>query len=104
VHRLQGVPSMTRDAVRTAVAEAICELTGTAVEKIADTDDLVKDLGVDSMTSVNLLVAIEDRVGARVPDGAEGSLVGIRTVGDLVDRLIAVFALEAADAPAASLG
>jgi acyl carrier protein len=94
---------MTRDGVRNAAAEAIGELTGTAVEQIEDSDDLVEDLGVDSMASVSLLVAIEERVGATVPDGAEGSLVGIRTVGDLVDRLIGIFAVDAGDAPAASL-
>jgi acyl carrier protein len=94
---------MNRDAVRTAVAEAVGELTGIAVAQIADSDDLVEDLGVDSMAAVNLLVAIEDRVGVRVPDGDEGSLVGIRTVGNLVDRLMAIFALEA-DAPVAPLG
>jgi acyl carrier protein len=85
------------------VAEAVGELTGIAVAQIADSDDLVEDLGVDSMAAVNLLVAIEDRVGVRVPDGDEGSLVGIRTVGNLVDRLMAIFALEA-DAPVAPLG
>jgi acyl carrier protein len=88
---------MTRDAIRAAVAAAIGELTGASIEKIADTDDLVDDLGVDSMASVSLLVAIEDRVGATIPDGSEGSLVGIRTVGDLVDRLISVFALDVGD-------
>jgi hypothetical protein len=40
-----------------------------------------------------VLHAIEDRVGMMVPDGSEGSLVGIRTVGDLIDRLMSVFAL-----------
>jgi acyl carrier protein len=86
---------MTRDAIRVAVAAAIGELTGAAVDRIQDADDLVDDLGVDSMAAVSLLIAIEDRVGATVPDGSEGSLVGIRTVGELVNRLISIFALDA---------
>jgi acyl carrier protein len=85
---------MTRENVRAAVAAAIGELTGASVERIEDADDLMDDLGVDSMAAVSLLVAIEDHVGATVPDGAEGSLVGIRTVGELVDRLISVFVLD----------
>ena len=86
---------MTRDFLRAAVAGAIGDLTGHSLDRISDADDLADDLGVDSMASVNLLVAIEDRVGTRIPDGAEGSLVGIRTVGDVVDRLVSLWVVDA---------
>jgi acyl carrier protein len=85
---------MTRDSIRAAAADAIGELTGYAAEGIHDTDDLVRDLGVDSMVAVRLLVAIEDRVGSMLPDGCEGSLVGARTVAELVERLAIVFAVD----------
>jgi acyl carrier protein len=77
-----------------AVAEALAEITGVSTGRISDTSDLVDDLALDSMASVSLLNAIEDRVGCKVPDGSEGSLVGIRTVADLVDRLASVFGIE----------
>jgi acyl carrier protein len=83
---------MTSHVVRIAVVEAIAELTGCSSERILDTDKLAEDLGVDSMVAVNLVVAIEDRVGSRLPDGYESALVDVRTVGILVDRLASAFA------------
>jgi acyl carrier protein len=85
---------MTRASIRAAAADAIGELTGYSPEKINETDDLVRDLGVDSMVAVRLLVAIEDRIGTMLPDGSEGSLVGARTVAELVERLAVVFAVQ----------
>jgi|HubBroStandDraft_3_1064219.scaffolds.fasta_scaffold459579_1 acyl carrier protein len=84
---------MDEVSVRKAVVEAIEELTGSSSKTISDAHDLVEDLRIDSMASVSLLIAIEDRVGKRVPEGAESDLVGVRTVGDLVERLTRVFAV-----------
>jgi len=57
-----------------AVVAAIGDLTGYAPERIRDTDDLARDLGVDSMVAVRLLVAIEDHLGTTLPaDGREAS-------------------------------
>jgi acyl carrier protein len=84
---------MTRDLLRVATVEAIAELTGCSANKISDTDDLVDDLGVDSMVAVNLVVAIEDRVRRTLSDGYESSLVDVRTVGSLVERLASAFDL-----------
>jgi hypothetical protein len=50
---------------------------------------------------LNLLKAIEDRLGTMLPEGCEGDLVGVRTVGELVDRLVAVLAADASDSAAA---
>ena len=78
-------------SLRASVVGAISELTGHSPEAIVDTNDIVDDLGVDSMASVSLLLAIEDHFGVALPDGCEGRLVGIRTVGDLVESLAAVY-------------
>jgi acyl carrier protein len=94
---------MNRASIRPAVAKALAEITGVPAQRISDTSDIVDDLGVDSMISVSLLVAIEDHVGCRVPDGSEGSLVGVRKVGELVDRLAIVFANPDSDFACAGL-
>jgi acyl carrier protein len=78
-------------SLRASVVDAIGEVTGYSPEAIVDTNDIVDDLGVDSMASISLLLAIEDHVGVPLPDGCEGRLVGIRTVGDLVESLAAVY-------------
>jgi acyl carrier protein len=91
---------MTRVLVQVAMVEAIAELTGCSVDNISDTDDLVEDhLRVDSMVAVNLVVAIEDRVRRTLPDGDESSLVDVRTVGTLVERLASAFALVGEGGP-----
>ena len=90
---------MTSDIIRNAVVESIAELVGAQAQNVRNTDDLAEDLGVDSMHAVNLLMAVEDRLGVTLPEGSEASLVGVRTVGDLVERL----AVALAHAPSTSL-
>ena len=81
---------MTRTAIRDAVTGCIAELTGRAVTDIADTQRLMDDLGVDSITAANLLLSVEERLGTTLPDGCEGSFVDVRTVGELVERFFSV--------------
>jgi acyl carrier protein len=78
--------------VREAVVSSLAQLTGASRSEISDSADLVDDLGVDSMMSVNLLMAVEDTLNARLPDGCEGSFVDVRTVGELVRRFDGIFA------------
>jgi acyl carrier protein len=92
---------MSSRSLRAAVAEAIGEFTGHPVDGISDGDDLAEDLGVDSMSAVSLLIAVEDRFGVMLPEGCEGRLVGIRTVGQLVEQLAAIYRVSSDDPEAA---
>ena len=78
---------MTRHLVRAAVVAAIAEVSHRSAEQIADSDDLVDDLGIDSTLAVSLLITIEDHIGVTLPDGCEGQLAGARTVGALTDAV-----------------
>ena len=89
---------MTGSALREAVARSIAGLTDRAVSQIADKDRLIEDLGLDSMLAVNLVMAIEDRLGSPLPDGYESALEETRTVGDLVERLSEMFRSSAGEA------
>lgn len=85
---------MTRASIRTAVAQSIGQLTGYAPEKIRDTDDLIHDLGVDSMVAARLLVGVEDQLDTLLPEGWESSMAEVRTVAELVQCLALAFAVE----------
>lgn len=90
---------MEREDVAAAVVEAIERFTGRAAETIKSSDSLIDDLGVDSLIAVRLLNAVEDHLGTRLPEGSEGNLVGLVTLGELVDRLTYILTVEA-DGPA----
>jgi phthiocerol/phenolphthiocerol synthesis type-I polyketide synthase C len=75
-----------RISLREAVVASIAELIGERPDRINDNDRLT-DLGVDSMVAVNLLVAIEGRVGMRLPEGSEVPLMESQTVLELVEKV-----------------
>ena len=81
-------------SVRQAVISSLAKLSGTSESEISDADHLFDDLGVDSMMSVNLLMEVEDRLNARLPEGSEGSFVAVCSVGELVRRFDEVFSQE----------
>ena len=85
---------MSRSEVRAAVVASLAEIAGASRDRIADGDRLVEQLGLDSFTSAGCLVAVEERLGTRVPEGCEGALADVKTVGELVDRLMATLSAE----------
>jgi acyl carrier protein len=78
---------MAPERIRAAVVSALSELGKVPVESISDSDNLMNDLGIDSMAAVNLLFSIEDKLGTALPPGCEGSLVGARTVSELTEQI-----------------
>jgi acyl carrier protein len=60
-------------------------------------DDLVADLGLDSLTMTAVVVAIEDRFALTLCDG---DAVGVRTVAELARRVVARRAAASASASA----
>jgi acyl carrier protein len=77
---------MTRVAITEAVLASLAELLGEHPDRIKHTDRL-SDLGVDSMVAVNLLVEIEGRLGARLPEGSELQLLEAQTVRELAEKV-----------------
>ena len=70
--------------VLTGLAEILEEVAGTPADKVTSDAAFDKDLDVDSLTMVEVVVACEERFGVRIPDEA---LEGLRTVGDAVDYI-----------------
>ena len=74
----------SREEIVSGLAEVLEEVAGTAADKVTPEAAFDKDLDVDSLTMVEVVVACEERFGVRIPDEA---LEGLRTVGDAVDYI-----------------
>ena len=71
---------MDFEKVRGIIAETlVCDQ-----EKVTDSALLVEDLGTDSLTLVELAMAIEETTGVTMEDEA---LPGLKTVGDVMAYL-----------------
>ena len=74
----------SREEIVSGLAEVLEEVAGTPADKVTSEAAFDKDLDVDSLTMVEVVVAAEERFGVRIPDEA---LEGLRTVGDAVDYI-----------------
>jgi acyl carrier protein len=74
----------TREEIVSGLAEVLEEVAGTPAENVKPEASFDKDLDVDSLTMVEVVVACEERFGVRIPDEA---LESLRTVGDAVDYI-----------------
>lgn len=71
----------TTEEIRTQLAEIVNDLAGTAVEDVQLEKSFVDDLGVDSLSMVEIIYECEDRFGVEIPDEDAKNL---KTVGDAV--------------------
>ena len=66
------------------VAKALAEQLNIPQEKIKPENDIVKDLGADSLDVVELLMTLEDNTGKTIP---EDKVADLKTVADVVNLL-----------------
>ena len=66
------------------VVKALAEQLNIPQEKIKPENDIVKDLGADSLDVVELLMTLEDSTGKTIP---EDKVADLKTVGDVVNLL-----------------
>ena len=66
------------------VVKALSEQLNIPQEKIKPEDDIVKDLGADSLDVVELLMTLEDNTGKTIP---EDKVTDLKTVSDVVNLL-----------------
>jgi acyl carrier protein len=60
------------------------ESRGIDAEQVTEQANLADDLGLDSLDTVELTVAIEERYSIEIPDA---ELEGVVTIGDAVDLI-----------------
>lgn len=73
---------MTREDVFTAIAEVVSDRTDTAKEDVKE-ESTFRDLGVDSLDTVEILMELEDKLGTEIELDRK-----ISTVGDLVSFIV----------------
>ncbi len=61
--------------------EIICDYANVEPEEITEETNIRRDLALDSLSLVNLAVAIEEEFDLEIPDRA---VVGIETVADII--------------------
>jgi acyl carrier protein len=66
------------------VMEILAEELDVGSEQLTPDARLVEDLGADSLTIIQIAMAIEERFGLSVPDAR---WEGVKTVGDVLDAL-----------------
>jgi acyl carrier protein len=73
--------NMTADEIRTKVKQAVAKVTGIAADSIDDAASYKTDLGLDSLSILEIAVEAESAFGIRVP---EEELAAVQTVEDTV--------------------
>ena len=66
------------------VVKALAEQLNIPQEKIKPENDIIKDLGADSLDVVELLMTLEDNTGKTIP---EDKVTDLKTVSDVVNLL-----------------
>ncbi len=74
----------TREELIAGLSEVLEEVAGTPAENVKPEAAFDKDLDIDSLTMVEVVVACEERFEVRIPDEA---LEGLKTVGDALDYI-----------------
>ncbi len=66
------------------VCKMLAEQLGVEAESIRPEQEVVKDLGADSLDVVELMMALEDEYGITLP---ESEVESVKTVQDIVDMM-----------------
>jgi len=77
---------MERSEVEKTVKEVVVEQLGVDAGEVNDGASFVDDLGADSLDTVELVMAFEEKFGLEIPDEDAEK---IRTVGDAVNYISA---------------
>ncbi len=77
---------MNRDEVSTRLSGVLVNELGLDSDRITDTANFEEDLDVDSLGVVELLMALEDEFGVKIPDDEAET---IQTVGQAIDVVTA---------------
>lgn len=67
------------------VKKIIVELIGVEPERVTMDADLVADIGMDSLDSVEVLMAVEDEIGVLVDDEQADKIVTVADAVALID-------------------
>lgn len=73
---------MTKDEIRAGLAGILNEIAGVEVPSVTDEKAFGDDLGVDSLSMMEVVMAAQDKFGIEIPDS---DVEQLKTVGDAVN-------------------
>ncbi|ODQ78860.1 hypothetical protein BABINDRAFT_162533 [Babjeviella inositovora NRRL Y-12698] len=80
--RFYAAEALTKEAVSTRVLQVVKNFDGVKAAEITAASSFTKDLGLDSLDTVDLLVSIEEEFDIEIPDKIADEL---KTVGQTID-------------------
>jgi acyl carrier protein len=75
---------MPRDDTARVIAGIVERVSGRPAARLSPESTFVDDLGIDSLTMMEIVVAVEDQFGVRVNDD---DVEGLRSIGDAADYI-----------------
>lgn len=86
INRTKGDGKMDRSQIQSKMRDLLVDELGLDASKINDGANFEEDLEVDSLGVVEVLMALEDEFGVRIPDEEAEN---ITSVGEAVDMVLA---------------
>ena len=74
----------TKNSIEEQIFEIICEQLDVKSEDLSNDKKFTDDLGADSLAIVELVLALEEKFGIKIPDD---EVDNIKTVGDAVSYI-----------------
>ncbi|MCZ8519455.1 MULTISPECIES: acyl carrier protein [Paenibacillus] len=87
---------MTHEEVKSQLREIIADLV--EINEFADSDDFNRDLGIDSMMTIEIIAQIERKMNIVIPESALPEFVDLERTANRIYELLA----DQSGAPAAS--
>lgn len=76
------------EAIEKEVVEIICKITGMEPSEITRDGHLYRDLNVDSIKAIELLVGIQEKYSIRVDDSKVQNLTTVALIAEEIKRLL----------------
>ena len=78
--------SITAEQIRAEVKRLIAEITEKEPEEITDTASFGEDLGIDSLTGMEIMLAIDVKLKTNLPDQEFAKMKNVNDVVDLIQK------------------
>lgn len=77
---------MSQQEILSGLSEIVTEIGGVPVEQVRPEAKFSDDLGIDSLSMVEIITAAEDRFGVRIPDGDLGQMESVGAAADYIAK------------------
>ena len=80
------MPGEPKRKLEEQVVEIICKITGMEPSEITKTGHLYRDLGIDSIKGIELVVGVQEKFKIRVDDSKLASLVTVELIAEEIKQ------------------